>query len=80
VKQSSAAFLLLVVASCATPTTTTAPSAPATAPVAQPAAVPAAASPNRLTPTAAQPRAIVEPRIRVGLLSDQSRVEFPRTK
>ena len=35
--------------------------------------------PNALTPVASGPRAIAEPRIRVGLLSDQSTVSFPRT-
>jgi stage II sporulation protein D len=36
-------------------------------------------SANRLTPVATAARAIAEPRIRVGLLSDQSSVAFPRT-
>jgi stage II sporulation protein D len=35
-------------------------------------------SPNRLTPIASMPKTIVEPRIRVGLLSDQNSVSFPR--
>ena len=33
-----------------------------------------------MTPLASAPRAITDPRIRVGLLSDQARVEFPRTR
>jgi stage II sporulation protein D len=54
------------------PTTTTAPSTPAaqTAPV---------RSTNALTPVASMPKTIAEPRIRVGLMSDQSTVSFPRT-
>ena len=36
-------------------------------------------SENALTPVASVPRTIAEPRIRVGLLSDQSTVTFPRT-
>ncbi|MCU1349278.1 MAG: Amidase enhancer [Acidobacteria bacterium] len=48
--------------------TTTATAAPA--PVAQ--------STNRLTPLATIPKEIAEPRIRVGLLSDQPAVTFPR--
>ena len=63
-------------------------SACATAPAPQPssqttpqeqAAVPAQRSPNALTPVASMPRTIVEPKIRVGLLSDQPGVTFPRT-
>lgn len=57
-------------------------SACATAPPAQPeqpAQQPAASRPsNRLTPVTALPKSIVEPRIRVGLLSDQTQVTFPR--
>ena len=34
---------------------------------------------NALTPVASMPRTIAEPRIRVGLMSDQSTVSFPRT-
>ena len=36
-------------------------------------------SPNALTPVASMPRTIAEPKIRVGLLSDQPAVTFPRT-
>ncbi|HEX9161096.1 MAG TPA: SpoIID/LytB domain-containing protein [Thermoanaerobaculia bacterium] len=43
-----------------------------------PRAAPASASPNRLTPVATAARAIKEPRIRVGLLSDQPGVSFAR--
>ena len=48
-----------------------------------PVAVPATAgapavSPNRLTAISSVPRSIVEPKIRVGLLSDQPNVTFPR--
>lgn len=42
----------------------------------QPATI--AASPNRLTPVASAQRTIADPRIRVGLLNDQSSVTFPR--
>jgi stage II sporulation protein D len=73
----------LLIASCAATTpprtssttassTTTAPATPS----AQPAPVRSA---NALTPVASVPRTIAEPRIRVGLLSDQSTVSFPRT-
>ncbi|HEU4887993.1 MAG TPA: SpoIID/LytB domain-containing protein [Thermoanaerobaculia bacterium] len=55
------------------PTTTT--STPST-PSAQTAPV---RSTNALTPVASMPRTIAEPRIRVGLMSDQSTVSFPRT-
>jgi stage II sporulation protein D len=36
-------------------------------------------SPNALTPAGSVPRTIAEPKIRVGLLTDQSSVVFPRT-
>ena len=39
---------------------------------------PASASPNRLTPVATAQRTITDPRIRVGLLNDQTSVTFPR--
>lgn len=64
---------LFVVSACATAP----PPAPARAPSA-PGAQPSR-SPNALTPVAAMPRAIAEPKISVGLLSDQSTVTFPRT-
>lgn len=39
---------------------------------------PAPMSPNRLTPIGSLPKTIADPRIRVGLLSDQNSVTFPR--
>jgi len=71
-KRVSLSALVLLTAACATAP----PPRPAPPPVAQPLV---SASPNRLTPVATVPRTIKEPRIRVGLLSDQSRIEFPRT-
>lgn len=62
----------LLFAACATVPPAGAP----TRPVAQP---PAARPANALTPTTSAPPPIVEPSIRVGLLSDQSSVTFPRT-
>ncbi|HSP35409.1 MAG TPA: SpoIID/LytB domain-containing protein, partial [Thermoanaerobaculia bacterium] len=66
---SLAVFLL---AACA------APPAPRTTPATQPPSAPR--STNGLTPVQSVARTIVEPRIRVGLLSDQPAVSFPRTK
>src|SRR4051794_23866459 len=44
-----------------------------------PVTVPAPpSSPNALTSVAAPPKTIAEPRIRVGMLSDQASVSFPR--
>jgi stage II sporulation protein D len=59
-------------------------STPAPAPDPAPTPTPSAQraperSSNALTPVASVPRTIAEPRIRVGLLSDQSTVTFPRT-
>jgi stage II sporulation protein D len=68
------AFLLALLAGCAG--TTPSPVTPAPTPTPQPASSRPA---NALTPVASLPRTIVEPRIRVGLLSDQSTVSFPRT-
>jgi len=65
------ALLLTILAAC---TTTTPP--PRTSPRPQPQ--PPVASPNRLTPVRSVERAIAEPRIRVGLLNDQTAVIFPR--
>ena len=63
----------LIAAACAT-----APMPPAQQGV--PGAAPASQrSPHALTPISAVPRAIAEPSIRVGLLSDQATVTFPRT-
>jgi hypothetical protein len=64
------AALLFAVTAC-----TSAPR-PQPAPPSTPVAP--AQSQNRLTPLTSVDRAIVEPRIRVGLLSDQSTVAFPR--
>ncbi len=69
------ALCLLVLTACAT-TPSTPPPAPQ--PPSQPQPQPQRAT-NALTPVASMPRTIVEPKIRVGLLSDQSTVTFPRT-
>src|SRR5688572_4541252 len=66
---------LALLAACATQPPPSVPTEPAT-PRAQPAP---ARSPNALTPVGAVPRTIVEPKIRVGLLTDQPAVTFPRT-
>src|SRR5688500_14190632 len=71
-----AALSLFVFAACATK--------PASPPAQQPpqpqqTAVSAPRSSNALTAVTTMPRAIVEPKIRVGLLSDQPSVTFPRT-
>lgn len=66
---------LLFLAACATqPARPPAPEAPPVPPQAQPAR-----SPNALTPAGSVARTIPEPKIRVGLLTDQSSVVFPRT-
>ena len=62
---------LALFAACATT-----PPAQPPGPTPQPAPV---RSPNALTPVVTMPRTIVEPKIRVGLLSDQPSVIFPRT-
>jgi len=67
-------LLLSICAACA--------SAPPAATPSSSTPAPQAATPrptNALTPVASGPRTIAEPRIRVGLLSDQSTVTFPRT-
>lgn len=71
--------LATLAAACSSgPAPSTTPAATTTtAPAAQTAA-PAALSPNRLTPMASIPKSIADPRIRVGLLSDQTSVTFPR--
>src|ERR1700753_3819069 len=43
-----------------------------------PPSVPVAHGANSLLPASTAPRAIVAPRIRVGMLSDQTSVSFPR--
>lgn len=69
----------VLVLSLATACTTTAPPAPA--PADRPEPRPAESRPtNAMTPVASLPRSIAEPRIRVGLLSDQPSVTFPRTE
>jgi len=66
--------LLPLIAACATH-----PDARRAAPPPPEAAIPAVAVPsNGLTPLGTAPRAIEEPRIRVGMLSDQTAVTFPR--
>ncbi len=65
---------LVLFAACATAPPP--PPSESSAPAAQPAP---ARSPNALTPVAALPRTITEPKIRVGLVSDQAAVVFPRT-
>lgn len=72
-------FLSILTACAGTAPPTKPPSPPPTAP-AKPTAQPAPSRPaNALTPVASLPRTIAEPRIRVGLMSDQSTVSFPRT-
>jgi len=65
-------FGLFFIAACAT-SPVPSPQRPVPQPPTQ------ARSPNALTPVASLPRTIVEPKIRVGLLSDQTTVVFPRT-
>jgi stage II sporulation protein D len=69
-------FFSFLLASCAT--TAPSPRERGAGPGAGPLPAPAR-SPNALTPIAAMPRTIVQPSIRVGLLSDQATVVFPRT-
>jgi stage II sporulation protein D len=75
-------FVCLLAACAGGPAPASSPASAATAspaPAPTPAAAPPSiASPNRLTPAATIPKTIAEPRIRVGLLSDQSSVTFPR--
>ncbi len=73
-KRTLAFSAALVIAACA--------SAPPSAPPATPQPAPAAAarSSNALTPVAAAGKIIADPRIRVGMLSDQPSVTFPRVK
>ncbi len=66
-------LVLLLLSACAT---STPPKPQPSVPTQQPAPV---RSSNALTPIAAAPRTIVEPTIRVGFLSDQPSVVFPRT-
>ncbi|HJQ40227.1 MAG TPA: SpoIID/LytB domain-containing protein [Thermoanaerobaculia bacterium] len=64
-------FITLFLTACAT---TTPPTPDTTKPP-----PPVFRSANALTPVSSMPRAITEPKIRVGLLSDQATVVFPRT-
>lgn len=70
----SAALVLL--AACSTGTSVSRPPQPSAGPDPQ---ATVSRSPNAMTPTANAPAAIVLPKIRVGLLSDQATVTFPRT-
>lgn len=70
-------LVLSLLAACTTTTPTEPAPSPQPAPAQQQPAV--ARSGNALTPVASLPRTIAEPKIRVGLLSDQSTVTFPRT-
>lgn len=72
----TAILFLLTLAACTTTTTTPQPSSEPSRPVERPAT---ARPDNALTPVDTLPRTVAEPRIRVGLLSDQSTVTFPRT-
>jgi stage II sporulation protein D len=70
--------LLVLLSACAT-STPPPRSSSAPAPVLPAATAAPARTANALTPIAAPPRSIVEPKIRVGLLSDQPSIVFPRT-
>jgi stage II sporulation protein D len=70
----AATLSVLVLAACAT-----APPVTETPRPQQPAVVSPPRSPNALTAVASMPRSIDAPKIRVGLLSDQPTVTFPRT-
>src|SRR5687767_13581845 len=71
-----AVLSLLVFTSCATTPSAQQPQQPEQT---GQTGVSALRSPNALTAVASMPRTIVEPKIRVGLLSDQPSVTFPRT-
>ena len=73
-KRTVAALSLLLIAACASAP----PARPPVTTTSAPPPPPPAASPNALTPVASVPKTIVEPRIRVGLLTDQATVTFPR--
>ncbi|HET7435477.1 MAG TPA: SpoIID/LytB domain-containing protein, partial [Thermoanaerobaculia bacterium] len=73
------AAFLLVLSACAPAQLPPPATTPSQAPVAVAATTPVH-SPNALTPVSnTAPRGVVQPRIRVGLLSDQASVTFPRT-
>jgi stage II sporulation protein D len=65
--------VLLLAACSGGPAPNTTPATPQTQ-----TAAPVAQSPNRLTPMASIAKSVADPRIRVGLLSDQTTVTFPR--
>lgn len=71
-KKTAVSLLLAFLAACAkqTPIPRTTPAVPPTEPQ---------RSSRAMTPVGSLQRAITEPRIRVGLLSDQGEVTFPRT-
>ncbi|MFP5245544.1 MAG: SpoIID/LytB domain-containing protein, partial [Thermoanaerobaculia bacterium] len=74
-RRSASILVLSLLAACAST-----PPSPTRPEPGQPQPQPAQQrSTNALTPVSALPRTIAEPRIRVGLLSDQSTVTFPRT-
>jgi stage II sporulation protein D len=76
-RSASIVLLSLLTTACATTPPPAATQQPrSSSPVSQP---PVQRSANAMTPVASLPRTIAEPRIRVGLLSDQSTVTFPRT-
>jgi len=68
------AFAVLLLAAC----TSSAPPPHPQVKAIPPPILPTPFPPNRMTPIGSIPKAIVEPRIRVGLLSDQNSVSFPR--
>jgi peptidoglycan hydrolase-like amidase len=72
------ALSLIVLAGCASAPPAAPPVRPTPTPPLTVAVAPPARSPNALTPVTAVAKSIVEPRIRVGLLSDQTSVTFPR--
>ena len=73
-------FLLILIACAGTAPPPQPPTSTPGKPPGKPQSQPAPSRPaNALTPVASLPRTIAEPRIRVGLLSDQSTISFPRT-
>lgn len=75
-RSSVLSLVLFLIAGCASTPPATLPDITDATPTSQTAPV---RSTNALTPVASMPRTIAEPRIRVGLMSDQSTVSFPRT-
>src|SRR5205814_7815911 len=70
-KSVASAFLILLAACASSPGGAPAPSPASPSPS-------LARSPNALTPIASMPKPIAEPRIRVGMLSDQQQFVLPR--